>query len=174
MSVTDDIKSRIDIVSYVQRYVPDLKKAGRNHKACCPFHNEKTPSFIVNPERGSWRCFGACGEGGDIFTFAQKVNGWDFQEALRELAREAGVQLRPQTPQQKDADARQERLRGLLASAADFYHQRLQEPDAQPIRDYLAEERGLRDETVAGFQLGYAAAGLGFYAGRAARLGLRR
>ena len=85
MSVTDEIKSRIDIVGYVQRHVPGLKKAGRNHKACCPFHNEKTPSFVVNPERGTWHCFGACSEGGDLFTFAQKFHGWDFKEALREL-----------------------------------------------------------------------------------------
>ena len=156
MSVTDEIKARIDIVSYVQRYVPGLKKAGRNHKACCPFHNEKTPSFIVNPERGSWHCFGACAEGGDIFSFAQKMHGWDFKEALRELAREAGVQLRAQTPQQKDAEARLERLRGMLTSAADYYHQRLQEPDAQAVRDYLAAGRGFHDSTVVQFQLGYA------------------
>ncbi len=156
MSVTDEIKARIDIVSYVQRHVPSLKKAGRNYKACCPFHNEKTPSFIVNPERGSWHCFGACAEGGDIFTFAQKVNGWDFKEALRELAQEAGVQLRAQTEQQKSEDARLERLRGMLASAADYYHQRLQQPDAQPVRDYLHAERGFLDATVGAFQLGYA------------------
>ncbi|MXX82883.1 MAG: DNA primase [Chloroflexi bacterium] len=156
MSVTDEIKARIDIVSYVQRYVPDLKKSGRNYKACCPFHNENTPSFIVNPERGTWHCFGACAEGGDIFNFAQKINGWDFKEALRELAQQAGVQLRAQTPQQKDADVKLERLRGLLATAADYYHRRLQKPDAQPIRDYLFAERGLQDDTVSAFQLGYA------------------
>ena len=91
MSVTDEIKARIDLVSYVQRHVPGLKKAGRNHKACCPFHNEKTPSFIVNPERQTWHCFGACSEGGDLFTFAEKIHGWDFKEALRELAAEAGI-----------------------------------------------------------------------------------
>ncbi|MCY4147235.1 MAG: DNA primase [Chloroflexi bacterium] len=162
MSVTDDIKARIDIVSYVQRYVPSLKKSGRNYKACCPFHNEKTPSFIVNPERGTWRCFGACAEGGDIFSFAQKVNGWDFKEALRELAQQAGVQLRVQTPQQKDEDARLERLRGMLTTAADYYHRRLQQPDAQPIRDYIVAERGLQDEAVSGFQLGYAPPGWDF------------
>lgn len=162
MSVTDDIKARIDIVSYVQRYVPSLQKSGRNYKACCPFHNEKTPSFIVNPERGTWHCFGACAEGGDIFTFAQKVNGWDFKEALRELAQQAGVELRAQTPQQKDADEKLERLRGMLATAADYYHRRLQQPAAQPIRDYIYAERGLHDESVSGFQLGYAPPGWDF------------
>ncbi len=162
MSATDDIKARIDIVSYVQRYVPSLKKSGRNYKACCPFHNEKTPSFVVNPERGTWHCFGACAEGGDIFTFAQKVNGWDFKEALRELALQAGVQLRAQTPQQKDEDERLERLRGLLATAADYYHRRLQQADAQPVRDYIFAGRGLHDATVSRFQLGYAPPGWDF------------
>ena len=93
MSVTDEIKSRIDIVSYIQRHVPTLKKAGRNHKARCPFHNEKTPSFVVNPERQTWHCFGACSEGGDLFTFAQKMHGWDFKEALRELAAGGGCAI---------------------------------------------------------------------------------
>lgn len=171
MSVTEDIKARIDIVSYVQRYVPSLKKSGRNHKACCPFHNEKTPSFIVNPERGTWHCFGACSEGGDIFTFAQKINGWDFKEALRELAALAGVQLRPQTPQQKSEDERLERLRGMLSTAADFYHERLQAPDAQAIRDYIHDDRGLMDETVADFQLGFAPPGWDFMLGSLRGLG---
>lgn len=173
MSVTDEIKARIDIVSYVQRYVPSLKKSGRNYKACCPFHNEKTPSFIVNPERGSWHCFGACAEGGDIFTFAQKVNGWDFKEALRELAGQAGVQLRAQTPQQKEEDEKLERLRGMLATAADYYHGRLQEADAQPVRDYIDVERGLRAETVERFQLGYAPPGWDFMLNALRGLGYR-
>ena len=117
MSVTDEIKARIDIVSYVLRFVPTLKKAGRNHKACCPFHNEKTPSFVVNPERQTWHCFGACAEGGDLFTFAQKMHKWDFKEALGELAQEAGVQLRRQTPQERTRDDQLERLRGIISSA---------------------------------------------------------
>ncbi len=156
MSVTDEIKSRIDIVSYVQRHVPALKKAGRNHKACCPFHNEKTPSFVVNPERQSWHCFGACSEGGDLFTFAQKIHGWDFKEALRELAAEAGVQLQAQTPQQKSASDRRDALRSLVNSAAEFFHGRLQAGDAASVRRYIHEARGLSDETIRVFQLGYA------------------
>ena len=156
MSITDEIKSRIDIVSYVQRHVPDLKKAGRNHKACCPFHNEQTPSFIVNPERQSWRCFGACAEGGDLFTFAQKLHGWDFKEALRELAAEAGLQLRAQTPEQKTASDRLSRLRGLAGAAAEGFHKRLQAGDAAWVRRYLRETRALTPETIQEFQLGYA------------------
>ena len=156
MSVTDEIKSRIDIVSYVQRHVPGLRKAGRNHKACCPFHNEKTPSFVVNPERQSWHCFGACSEGGDLFTFAQKMHGWDFKEALRELATEAGVQLRAQTPEQKTESDRQDRFRGLVNTAAELFQARLMESVAASVRRYLREARGLSDETIRDFQLGYA------------------
>ena len=156
MSVTEEIKSRIDIVSYVQRHVPALKKAGRNHKACCPFHNEKTPSFVVNPERQSWHCFGACSEGGDLFTFAQKMHGWDFKEALRELAAEADVKLRAQTPEQKTAADRLDALRDLVNTAAEFFRNRLEMDDASAVRKYIHEERGLSDETSWAFRLGYA------------------
>lgn len=156
MSVTDEIKSRIDIVSYIQRHVPALKKAGRNHKACCPFHAEKTPSFVVNPERQTWHCFGACSEGGDLFTFAQKMHGWDFKEALRELAAEADVQLRPRTPEQKTAADRLDRLRGLVNTAAELFQNRLELDDASAVRRYIGAERGLSDETSRAFQLGYA------------------
>ena len=156
MSVTDEIKSRIDIVSYIQRHVPALKKAGRNHKACCPFHNEKTPSFVVNPERQTWHCFGACSEGGDLFTFAQKMHGWDFKEALRELAAEADVKLRAQTPEQKTAADRLDALRSLVNTAAEFFQNRLELDDASAVRKYIREERGLIDDTSRAFQLGYA------------------
>ena len=156
MSTTDDIKARIDIVSYVQRHVPSLKKAGRNHKACCPFHNEKTPSFVVNPARQTWHCFGACAEGGDLFTFAQKLHGWDFKEALRELAAEAGVELQRQTPAQKTRSDHLEKLRGIAASATEFFQQALRRDSAAGIRSYLRDKRGLSDETVQAFQLGYA------------------
>ena len=156
MSVTDEIKARIDIVSYVQRHVPELKKAGRSYKACCPFHSENTPSFVVNPERQYWHCFGACSEGGDIFTFAQKFHNWDFREALRELAAEAGVELRQQTPQQREKRDQLERMRGLLASAATAYHERLKSPDAAAVLEYATQDRGLSRETIDDFQLGCA------------------
>ncbi len=156
MSTTDDIKSRIDIVSYVQRHVPGLKKAGRNHKACCPFHNEKTPSFVVNPVRQTWHCFGACAEGGDLFTFAQKMHGWDFKEALRELASEAGVELQRQSPAQKNRSDHQEKLRGIASSAAEFFQDALRRESAAGIRSYLRDQRGLNDATVQAFQIGYA------------------
>ncbi|MFN8378398.1 MAG: CHC2 zinc finger domain-containing protein [Anaerolineae bacterium] len=125
MTAVEDIKSKLDIVSYIGRTV-SLKKAGRVYKACCPFHSEKTPSFVVNPEYQSWRCFGACAEGGDIFKFAMKQNGWTFREAVEELGKLAGVEVRPPTPEQKAQDESHERLRGIFAAAAaDFYHERL-------------------------------------------------
>lgn len=157
MSVTDDIKSRIDIANYIQRYVPSLKKAGRNYKACCPFHNEKTPSFVVNPETQTWRCFGACAEGGDLFTFAQKMHGWDFKEALRELGQQAGVEVRKQSPEQKSHNEHLDRLRGILKTAADYYHQFLFEDASQEVLAYAMDKRGFTRETIDTFQIGYAA-----------------
>ncbi len=171
MSVTDEIKARIDLVSYVRRHVPSLKKAGRNHKACCPFHNEKTPSFIVNPERQTWHCFGACSEGGDIFTFAQKANGWDFKEALRELAAEAGVQLKLKHPErhrlsdqsEQPAETPQEvslehdaRLRNMLSMITERYHRQLFTPDGSSALTYVREQRGINDETIGKFRIGVA------------------
>ena len=176
MSVTDEIKARIDIVNYIQRSVPSLKKAGRHYKACCPFHDEKTPSFVVNPERQTWRCFGACAEGGDLFTFAQKLHGWEFKETLRELGQEAGVQIRKQTPEQKPRqkidgwdfeepppelgqevdDDYLERLRGMLAAAADYYHRLLFSAEGHKTLLYARDQRGLTDDTIKAFQIGYA------------------
>jgi DNA primase len=158
MSVIDEVKSRLDIVEVISSYIP-LQKAGRNYKALCPFHAEKTPSFVVFPESQHWYCFGACGEGGDAFTFVMKQEGWDFRTALEEMARRAGVELRPRTPQQERAEEEIDRLREILEVAAHYYHHLLMHaPEAEPVRAYVAK-RGLSDETCAHFLLGYSLPG---------------
>src|SRR5690348_13791516 len=100
MSVADEIKARLDIVDYIQRYVP-LKRAGKSYKAPCPFHSEKTASFVVSPDRQQWHCFGQCSTGGDVITFAMKQHGWTSTEALQELGKLTGVEVRQQTPEQR-------------------------------------------------------------------------
>lgn len=161
MSLADEIKARLDIVSYVQQFVP-IKKAGRLYKAPCPFHAEKTPSFVVNPDKQTWRCFGACAEGGDVFNFAQKLHGWTFKEALKELGRQVGVEVEQTTPQQRSQSEHLDALRGLMDAAAQFYHERLLDPDdptAVEVLRYAREKRGFSDDTIRRFQIGYAPPG---------------
>ena len=154
MGLVDDIKARLDIVDVIGSYVP-LQRSGKNYKALCPFHEEKTPSFVVFPETQSWHCFGACGTGGDIFSFVMKKEGVDFQGALRLLAERAGLSLDAYQPE-GDADARlRERLRELHAAATAHFQKNLQHPAAAAARAYL-ETRGLEAETIAVFQLGFA------------------
>src|SRR3990172_3281766 len=96
MDQVDEVKSKVDLVEVISAYLP-LKRAGRNLSGLCPFHSEKTPSFMVSPERQAFKCFG-CGEGGDVFTFLEKIEGWDFREALEELAKRTGVKLKSFAP----------------------------------------------------------------------------
>jgi DNA primase len=155
MSVVDEIKDRLDIVEVIQPYVP-LKKAGRNYKGLCPFHAEKTPSFVVFPETGTWHCFGACGTGGDAFSFVMKQENLEFREALRLLAQKAGVELEARTPEAAEAEKRLDLLRQInQATATYFHHLLLNSDEAARARAYL-QRRGLTDETVSRFQLGYA------------------
>jgi len=155
VSVVDEIKQRLDIVDVVSAYVP-LKKAGRNFKGLCPFHSEKTPSFIVFPETQNWHCFGACGTGGDVFSFVMRRENMDFREALRYLAKRAGVSLAAPSPEAAKKEDEREGLRRINAEAAQYYHRLLRESDeGARARDYL-EQRGIEDRTVQAFQLGYA------------------
>jgi DNA primase len=158
MGVVDEIKERLDIVEVISASVP-LHKTGRNLKALCPFHTEKTPSFYVFPESQRWHCFGGCAEGGDVFSFVMKREGWDFPTALEELARRAGVELRPRAPAEIEREERVERLRAAMAEAASYYHHLLlYAPEAEEARAYVAR-RGLTSETVECFQLGYSLPG---------------
>jgi DNA primase len=154
MSLAEEVKQRIDLVDLISESV-SLQKTGRNFKANCPFHNEKTPSFVVFPDRQYWQCFGACSEGGDAFTFLQKREGLDFRAALRVLAQRAGVELRsPDAPAKEDS--RLDRLRSANEAAATYYHSLLmQSAAAEETRGYLAT-RGLDDHTIRDFQLGFA------------------
>jgi len=155
MGVVDEVKQRLDIVDVVGQYV-QLQKAGRNYKAVCPFHSERTPSFFVSPERQSWHCFGACGTGGDIFSFVMKKENLEFGEALRLLAERAGVTLAERRPEE---EAQRDRLREANEAAARFYHRALVSSEAgQRARRYL-EARGLDLEAIQGFQLGYSPSG---------------
>lgn len=153
MSVTDEVKSRLDIISYIQQFVP-LKRAGRTYKALCPFHSEKTPSFVVNPDTQTWRCFGSCAEGGDIFSFAQKYHGWNFAEALQELGKLAGVQVQQQTAEQQRQAERLDALRGLAQAATDFFHEQLLHH--QDVLSYVHDQRGFTEETILTYGIGYA------------------
>jgi DNA primase len=156
MSVIDEIKHRLDAVEIIGESVK-LRKSGKNYSGFCPFHpNTRTPAFAVFPESGTWRCFGACNEGGDVFSFLMKKEGWDFPETLSYLAERAGVELEPQTPEQEAADEAQERLRELLESAVTYFRHHLMQTEAgQSVKAYLAK-RGITDATMEAFELGYA------------------
>jgi DNA primase len=132
-----------------------LKRTGRSYKGLCPFHQEKTPSFVVFPESGNFHCFG-CGKGGDVFTFYMGVENADFREALAELARRAGVQLESIPTVAPEVDAHRQRLIELNETAATFYNNILVNSAAGAAGRALAEQRGLTPEMVARFQLGFA------------------
>ena len=154
MSVVDEVRSRLDIVDVVSGYVP-LKKAGRSYKARCPFHTEKTPSFVVNPERQTWHCFGACSTGGDAFTFVMRKEGVEFGDALRQLADRTGVDLRP--VRQGTAE-RYEALYRVNHEAASFYERALASPEGSRASAYLAE-RGVDEGARTSFRLGFSPPG---------------
>ena len=156
MTAIDEIKARIDAVELIGETVK-LRRTGRNYIGFCPFHpNTRTPAFVVFPESGTWRCFGACNEGGDIFKFLMKKEGWDFAETLRYLAERAGVPLEAPNPQRKAEDEEHERLRRLLEEAVTFFRYHLtQTPAGKPALDYL-QKRGVQPGTLETFGLGYA------------------
>ena len=147
-SSVDQIKSKIEIVSLVSSYMK-LEKAGANFKGKCPFHNEKTPSFFVSPDRGSYYCFG-CQAKGDIFTFVEEFEGLDFVGALKVLADRAGVVLEKYDKSDK---TEKERLHSVLEQAVFFYQKKL--PENKFALDYL-HGRAVTDKTIDDFRIGYA------------------
>jgi DNA primase len=158
MSTLDEIKSRIDIVDLVSEAGVKLRHAGKNYTGFCPFHDNKhTPAFVVWPESGTWRCFGQCNEGGDIFKFVMKREGLDFKEAMQKLALRAGVEIKEyqrESPEQKEA---YQNLRKLLEDAIIYY--RTQLFANKDILTYLREKRGLTDASIETFGLGFAPSG---------------
>lgn len=145
----EQIKERLDIVQVIGSYI-EVKPAGRNFKARCPFHGEKTPSFMIAPDRQTWHCFGSCNEGGDVFSFLMKYENIEFYEALKILAEKAGVELKKLSPEdQKQFGV----LYDINAAVKDFYKQQLAQN--QKILEYI-KSRGLIDKAVQEFELGFA------------------
>ena len=149
MTQIDDVKSRLDIVELISSYV-NLQRSGSSLKANCPFHQERTPSFFVFPDRQSWRCFGACAEGGDAFSFVMKAERVEFRDALQNLAARVGVTL--SNDQESGGVARQ--LFEINDAARLFFQRMLGEPEAEFVRDYL-EQRGINARSIQTFEFGY-------------------
>src|SRR4051794_361278 len=150
MDEVAEVKNRLEITEVVGAYLP-LKQAGRNLKAPCPFHQEKTASFMVSPEKGIWHCFG-CGEGGDVFKFVMKMEGMEFRPALEKLAAQAGVELKNR------GDGKNTELRKRFTKAHELavkYFQTSLVKNPRPL-EYAVKVRGLKKQTVQDFQLGYA------------------
>lgn len=159
MTVVDDIKAQLDIVDIVSQSVK-LRRTGKNYTGFCPFHsNTRTPAFVVFPETQTWRCFGQCNEGGDLFGYVMKREGWDFNETLKNLAEKAGITLTPRTERSEKEEQVRESIADVLELAVAYY--RAQMLETQPGRtalDYL-KKRGLTDETIKVWGLGYAPGG---------------
>nr|MDA8129920.1 CHC2 zinc finger domain-containing protein [Elusimicrobiota bacterium] len=151
------IREKLDIVEVVREYVPSLRRAGRNYKANCPFHNEKTPSFTVNPDKKIFFCFG-CSTGGDIFKFVMDIEGLTFPEAARKLAQKAGVEYGDEKAHPISPEDRERlELKKIMKAAAAFYHKQLFSPAGEKAKLYLGERR-LSKATVEKFELGWAPA----------------
>src|SRR3989338_3100078 len=152
MNDTQQIKDKIDVVDFLSEYMV-LKPAGINYKGLCPFHREKSPSFMVNRERQRWHCFG-CSKSGDIFTFLQELEGMEFIEVLKHLADRAGVKLE-NTRGSEIQGNQKNRLKEICETAAHFYHEfLLRMPAAEPAREYL-KKRGLTEETIKKWRIGF-------------------
>jgi DNA primase len=151
-NVVEQVSAANDIVEIISQYIP-LKRSGRNLKACCPFHQEKTPSFMVQPEKQMFHCFG-CGAGGDVFSFLMRHENMTFPEALKSLAERAHITL-PERHSERSDGGQKEKLYEVCQAAADFYHELLFKDAGAAARAYLAQ-RKITEEMVREFKLGWA------------------
>jgi DNA primase len=149
----DELRARVTLSSVVMR-TTKLQKAGREWKACCPFHNEKTPSFTVSDEKGFYHCFG-CGAHGDVIRWMTDQRGLAFMDAVRELAAEAGMEVPRADPRDAQRAEQQAGLHEVMAAAQDWFRASLDEPEAARARAYL-KSRGFDAHTVERFGFGYA------------------
>ena len=143
------LKDSLDIIEVASRYLPDLKSAGRTYKSNCPFHEERTPSFVIFPETQSWRCFGACVEGGDVISFVMKIEKIDFQQAIKLLADSVGIEV----PRYNNDNANVE-LYNINESAYNFFHNFLLSENGLAARNYMINNRGVDHDTIMKFGLG--------------------
>lgn len=153
MDQASQIREKIDLVALISEYLP-LKKSGRNFNTNCPFHNEKTPSFVISPERQIWHCFG-CGKGGDCFTFLMEYEKLEFPEALRILAKKTGVEL-AFSQFETGVSSKKERIFSLNSLAAEFYHYVLTKHNVgRKALSYFLEKRKIRPQVINAFKLGF-------------------
>ncbi len=155
--VIDEIRARLDILDVVQSRVV-LKKRGANYWGCCPFHNEKTPSFCVNPQKGIFKCFG-CGEGGDAISFLMKINNQSFSDVIKDLAMQFGIELPQSSGNSKQYTEEKQKVKDILQKACDYYYNcLLTMPEAETALKYL-EKRGITREIIDEYKLGYSPKG---------------
>ena len=150
-SIIEQIRQNVDMLELVREYVPNVKRAGRTFKACCPFHREKTPSFSISPDKGLFYCFG-CQAGGDIFDFVMRIENLSFNEAARKLAQRAGLEWKPLAEMTEEEKKRAQYYK-IMQFAKDFYHQQLLSEQGTSARNYI-KERNLTKETTIKFGLG--------------------
>jgi DNA primase len=151
-SPIQEIKNKLDIVDVIREYV-NLEKAGSNYRAICPFHHEKTPSFFVSQPRQIWRCFGGCNDGGDMFKFIMRIEGVEFGDALRLLAKKAGVELKKQNP---EIETKRKRLIDICELSTVFFEKQLQQSKkGEEVINYLLE-RKITKESIKEWRIGYA------------------
>ena len=147
MSVIEEIRTKADIIDIVSNYV-SINQSGKYFKSICPFHSEKTPSFIVNPDRQSWHCFGACGTGGDVFSFVMRMESIGFGESIKFLANKTGVELK-----EKKNDSKFQELYQANIVALEFFQENLNSSNADYANKYLLK-RGVDNETAEKFKIG--------------------